>query len=137
MKLKVEVEGKTYEVTVEVVEGAEDFYMPLPPGPAARRTSGGRSARASGPAPAAPRPAAPAAPAGKGTVTSPLAGNIWKVLVEPGQKVEADQTLIIIEAMKMETNIQAPFAGTVKAVHVKPGDAVKVNQALVELDEAE
>ncbi|MCA1948362.1 MAG: biotin/lipoyl-binding protein [Armatimonadetes bacterium] len=51
--------------------------------------------------------------------------------------MEADQTLIIIEAMKMETNIQAPFAGTVKAVHVKPGDAVKVNQALVELDEAE
>jgi len=137
MKLKVEVEGKTYEVTVEVVEGAEDFYMPLPPGPAARRTSGGRFARPSGPAPVAPRPAGPAAPAGKGTVTSPLAGNIWKVLVEPGQKVEADQTLIIIEAMKMETNIQAPFAGTVKAVHVKPGDAVKVNQALVELDEAE
>ncbi|MCX7800837.1 MAG: biotin/lipoyl-binding protein [Fimbriimonadales bacterium] len=137
MKLKVEVEGKTYEVTVEVVEGAEDFYMPFPQAPAPRRAGGGRSSRPSGPAPAAPRPAGPSAPAGKGTVTSPLAGNIWKVLVEPGQKVEADQTLIIIEAMKMETNIQAPFAGTVKAVHVKPGDAVKVNQALVELDEAE
>ncbi len=81
-------------------------------------------------APSTPSPAAGT----KNACTSPLAGNVWKVLVEPGQKVALDETVVIIEAMKMETAIAAPMEGTVKAVHVKPGDAVKVNQVLVEFE---
>jgi len=134
MKLKIEVEGKTYEVEVEVVEGAEGFFMPQQPGMFAPRSStAAPAARKSGPAPAPAKKAAPTA-AGPGAIVSPLAGNIWKVLVEKGQKVDPDETVIIIEAMKMETAIAASIAGTIKEVHVQPGDAVKVNQVLVEIE---
>jgi methylmalonyl-CoA carboxyltransferase small subunit len=135
MKLKIAIEGKTYEVEVEILEGGEGFL--LPSGTGGARTSYTpavkRSASAATAAPAAARPSAPSATS-KGACVSPLAGNIWKVLVEVGQKVAADETLVIIEAMKMETVIAAPMAGTVKAVFVKPGDAVKVNHVLVELE---
>lgn len=135
MKLKIGIEGKTYEVEVEILEGGESFLLPSASG-GVRPLNVGRTERRA-PAPpapaAAPRPAAPAA-VGKGACVSPLAGNIWKVLVEVGQKVEVDEPVVIIEAMKMETVIAAPMAGTVKAIHVKPGDAVKLNQVLVEIE---
>jgi biotin carboxyl carrier protein len=131
MKLKIAVEGKTYEVEVEILEGGDSFLLPSGTGgarpafsPAARRTSSAAPARAPAASPVAT----------KNACTSPLAGNVWKVLVEPGQKVALDETVVIIEAMKMETAIAAPMEGTVKAVHVKPGDAVKVNQVLVEFE---
>jgi oxaloacetate decarboxylase (Na+ extruding) subunit alpha len=75
--------------------------------------------------------AAPA-PVGAGEPQSaPLAGNIFKVLVQPGQVVEEGQLLIILEAMKMETEIRAFKAGTVGAVNVKVGDAVAVGDSLL------
>ena len=61
-------------------------------------------------------------------------GLVIKVNVEPGQAVEAGEVLMVLEAMKMETNMTAPRAGTVKSVHVKPGDPVKVDQLLVEFE---
>ena len=67
-------------------------------------------------------------------VRSPLAGNIWKVLVEPGAKVEEDDELVIIEALKMENPIYAPRAGTVKEVRVKSGDKVAEDDVLVVLE---
>ncbi|HHT5723319.1 TPA: biotin/lipoyl-containing protein, partial [Klebsiella pneumoniae] len=71
---------------------------------------------------AAPAPAA-AAPAGAGTpVTAPLAGTIWKVLASEGQTVAAGEVLLILEAMKMETEIRAAQAGTVRGIAVKAGD---------------
>lgn len=79
----------------------------------------------------APQPApAPAADSGE-DVPAPLAGNIFKVLVSPGQQVAEGETLMIMEAMKMETEISAPKAGTVAAIHVKEGDAVQVGQPLL------
>lgn len=134
MKLKIAIEGKTYEVEVEILEGGESFLLPSGSAGGARPMNYARTERKAAPAPAAaPRPAAPVA-GGKGACVSPLAGNIWKVLVEEGQKVEVDEPVVIIEAMKMETVIAAPMAGTVKAIYVKPGDAVKLNQVLVELE---
>ncbi|MCL6416539.1 sodium-extruding oxaloacetate decarboxylase subunit alpha [Aestuariirhabdus sp. Z084] len=62
---------------------------------------------------------------------SPLAGNIWKVHVAPGQQVQEGDLLIILEAMKMETEIRAPKAGTVGSVDVKEGDAVVVGATLL------
>ncbi len=76
--------------------------------------------------------AAPVTQSGEG-FPSPLAGNIFKVLVEPGQSVEEGETMIILEAMKMETAVNAPKAGTVVSVQVKEGDAVTVGQTLVTL----
>ncbi|MEX1199514.1 MAG: sodium-extruding oxaloacetate decarboxylase subunit alpha [Methylophaga sp.] len=73
-----------------------------------------------------------AAPVGDGEpVKAPLSGNIWKVMVSAGQKVEEGDVLLILEAMKMETQIVAEKAGTVAGVFVKPGDTTKVGNVLV------
>lgn len=74
---------------------------------------------------------APAAPAGEGEpVTAPLSGNIWKIQVAAGQQVNEGDTLLILEAMKMETQIVASKSGTVASISVKQGDAVKVGDQL-------
>ena len=71
---------------------------------------------------------------GKGDgVKAPLAGSVARVLVDEGQEIEAGEVLIVLEAMKMETEITAPVGGTVSAVLVAPGDAVSGGQVLVEL----
>ncbi|WP_217477050.1 sodium-extruding oxaloacetate decarboxylase subunit alpha [Stutzerimonas stutzeri] len=73
---------------------------------------------------------APAAGTGE-SQPAPLAGNIFKVLVQPGQLVQEGDLVIILEAMKMETEIRAFKAGTVSAVGVKVGDAVAVGDSLL------
>ncbi|EBU7166239.1 oxaloacetate decarboxylase, partial [Salmonella enterica subsp. enterica serovar Stockholm] len=81
---------------------------------------------------AAPAPAA--APAGAGTpVAAPLAGTIWKVIATEGQSVAEGDVLLILEAMKMETEIRAAQAGTVRGIAVKSGDAVSVGDTLMTL----
>jgi len=67
------------------------------------------------------------------TLNSPLAGNIFKVVVEEGEHVDASDVVIVMEAMKMETEIRAVNAGTITAVHVKEGDAVSVGDALISM----
>ena len=79
-------------------------------------------------------PAASSAPAGAGTpVTAPLAGTIWKVIAAEGQTVAEGDVLLILEAMKMETEIRAAQAGTVRGIAVKSGDAVAVGDTLMTL----
>jgi methylmalonyl-CoA carboxyltransferase small subunit len=56
------------------------------------------------------------------------------VPVAPGQRLQVNDLIVVLEAMKMETTVTAPMAGTVKAVNVVPRDAVKLNQVLVEFD---
>jgi oxaloacetate decarboxylase alpha subunit len=80
-------------------------------------------------APAAVPAAAPSLDAED--VNAPLSGNIWKVLVSPNQQINEGDTLIILEAMKMETEIKAARPGTVVNVSVKEGDSVTVGQALL------
>ena len=67
------------------------------------------------------------------TVNAPLAGNIFKVNVQQGQSVNPGDVLIILEAMKMETEIKASQAGTVSTIHVKAGDTVAVGDTLLTL----
>ena len=87
------------------------------------------------PAPvAAPAPAPAAAPAGAKTVTAPLPGTITKVTVKVGDTVNAGDTVLLMEAMKMENNITTEFGGKVKAILVDTGAQVQSGQALVELD---
>ncbi|MCK5873622.1 MAG: sodium-extruding oxaloacetate decarboxylase subunit alpha [Alcanivoracaceae bacterium] len=103
----VTVDGKSYSVTV-AAGGDVSGIAPV----------GGASAAA--------------VPAGEGEpVKAPLAGNIFRVLVKPGQQVNAGDKIIVLEAMKMETDISAPKAGTVIAVQVKEGDAVSVGDLLL------
>jgi len=83
-------------------------------------------------------------PAAAGAKTAPrstgeavkavLAGNIFKVHVAPGDRVEEGQPLLVVEAMKMETAVSAPKGGTVSEVFVREGDAVAVGDALLTID---
>jgi oxaloacetate decarboxylase alpha subunit len=78
--------------------------------------------------------AAPVAPtAGGEDVPAPLAGNIFKVLVNEGEQVSEGDVLLVMEAMKMETEIRAPKSGVVQSVLVREGDAVAVGEALFTL----
>ena len=67
-------------------------------------------------------------------VTAPMPGLVLRVLVEPGQAVEAGQGVVVLEAMKMENELTAPASGTVAAVHAASGDAVAKGDLLVEID---
>lgn len=86
------------------------------------------------PAPAAPAPAAPAAPAGAKVVTAPLPGTVTKIVSKVGDTVNVGDTVLLMEAMKMENNITSEFAGTIKAILVEAGAQVQSGQALVELN---
>ncbi|ECG5123045.1 biotin/lipoyl-binding protein, partial [Salmonella enterica subsp. enterica serovar London] len=110
----VEVEGKAFVVKV---------------------SDGGDISQLTAAVPAASSaPVQAAAPAGAGTpVTAPLAGNIWKVVATEGQTVAEGDVLLILEAMKMETEIRAAQAGTVRGIAVKSGDAVSVGDTLMTL----
>ncbi|WCE29249.1 sodium-extruding oxaloacetate decarboxylase subunit alpha [Vibrio sp. SCSIO 43137] len=86
--------------------------------------------------PAAKTEAAPAPAPATGAaedVAAPLAGTIFKVNVQPGSQVAEGDVLLILEAMKMETEVQAAKSGTVAAVHVKEGDSVTVGAPLLSL----
>jgi len=74
--------------------------------------------------------AAPAAGGGD-PMPAPLAGNIWKVEVAPGDYVEEGDLVVILEAMKMETEVRASKSGTVGSVNVKEGDSVAVGDTLL------
>jgi acetyl/propionyl-CoA carboxylase alpha subunit len=68
-------------------------------------------------------------------LTAPMPGTVIKVLAAPGDRVEPRQTLLVLEAMKMETPLVSPYEAVVKAVHVAEGDRVGANQLLIELEE--
>ena len=82
---------------------------------------------------AAPAPAAAPAAGGANNVTAPMPGNILDIAVTVGQAVTAGQTVLTMEAMKMENEIVAPAAGTVKEICVKKGDVVDTDAVLVVL----
>ena len=70
--------------------------------------------------------------AGK-VIEAPLGGNIFRTMVAEGETVEADSTVLILEAMKMETEIKSPSAGVIGKIFVKPGDSVKPGTPLFEI----
>jgi len=67
-------------------------------------------------------------------VKAELAGNLWKIVVREGQQVGADETLMILESMKMEIPVNAPVAGRVTKIHVKEGQTVQEGQLLADVD---
>jgi acetyl-CoA/propionyl-CoA carboxylase biotin carboxyl carrier protein len=72
--------------------------------------------------------------AGTGKVAVPMQGTIVKVLVEVGQSVEAGQSVVVLEAMKMENQIEADKSGVVKAINVAPGDTVGAGDVVVVIE---
>lgn len=83
--------------------------------------------------PSQPKTSAPTAPKGTGHIKSPLPGVILDVFVKEGDSVKIGQRLILLEAMKMENNINADKEGIVKSVRVKKGDSVLEGDVLIEI----
>ena len=67
-------------------------------------------------------------------ILAPLAGKVWEVLVEVGAKVEEDDEVLVIEALKMENTVYATSSGTVKEIKVKKGDSVQDEDVLIVLE---
>jgi biotin carboxyl carrier protein len=126
-QIRITVEGKSYDVTVEVL-GEQATITNVAAAPV----------RASAPiaAPAAPAPApvavaaAPVA-AGAGDVTSPLSALVVSVDVKVGQRVNAGDKVVTIEAMKMNTTVGATASGAVTAIHVAAGQSVQEGQPML------
>lgn len=118
MELKVTVNGVPYHISVEVEEeekvaptiiigGAGGMNTPMASTASVRATSAN-------------------------AVVAPLSGSVSKVLVEEGQTITEGEVLVVLEAMKMETEITAPHDGTIARVLVSKGDTVAGGEALVE-----
>ena len=105
-----EVDGRRFQVKLWVPDLGDTIAV----------QAGGVATKGAGPK----RSKAAAAGAGSGTVAVPMQGTIVKVLVEVGDTVEIGQTVCVLEAMKMENNVNAEKAGTVKEVRVAPGESV-------------
>lgn len=119
-EISLEVNGTPYKVTVD------KEIKPIKKVAAAQRA----------PQAAATPAAAPAAASGKSfSVSTPLPGTILKVMVKVGDKVTAGQAVILLEAMKMENNIESDYAGTVTAVKVSQGDSVMEGDVLITIGE--
>lgn len=148
MKYVATINGKKYEVEVEKLEAYKSLdrngvaapAAPVLPAsapvqrPAAPAPVAAAPAPAPAPAPAAAPAPAPAAPAGATTVEAPMPGKILNIKVSEGQAVKFGEVVVIMEAMKMETEIVAPADGTVSKILVKAGDSVDTGAALVALN---
>ena len=131
-KFNITVNGVSYEVDVEEIKDGAAPSAPAAPRPQAVAPAAAPAPAASKAPAAVPAPVA-AAPAGGTTVESPMPGNVWKVLVKEGQQVKDGETLIILEAMKMENDIPAPCDGVVASLHVAEGAAVNGGDILVSI----
>lgn len=131
-KLRITVEGKTYEVEVEILGGSVASVAPVAaPAPVAAAPVVAAPVAAPAPAPA-PVAATPVA-AGANDVACPLAASVKNVAVKEGQAVKAGDLLVMLEAMKMDTPVNAVKDGTVTKIHVAAGQSVQEGQPLVSL----
>ena len=122
-KYRITVDGKTYEMDVELIGANGAAVQPV--------------AKAAAPvvsAPAAPAPAAkPAAAASTGAVIAPMPGTILKVLKASGDAVKAGDVVLILEAMKMENEITAPSDGVIGSLSLAQGSTVAGGDLLFEV----
>jgi len=126
MKLKITIDKKNYEVDVEVAEAETSRASHL-------QVVGSSAANA--PVVAASAPVAAAAPANEEKVCrSPVSGIVASVTAKAGQTVQAGDVLLVLEAMKMETQVTAQAGGNVASIKVKAGDSVQSGQILVEFE---
>lgn len=123
-RFKVTVNGREFDVEVEPLQ--ESGTGPIGAAPATPPTVT--------PAPVAAAPSsAPAASGAPGEVASPMAGKVLKVPVKKGAKVAAGDVLVVLEAMKMETNVNAAQDGVVDEIFVAEGDSVDAGAPLVRI----
>ena len=146
--LKVEVDGKTYEVDLlhtsdgsfSIIEGGKSYNIELVPGNQPKKYTAHTlydtydvtvidaearyliNRKSNG------------TESNNKNISSPMPGKVVKILVNEGDIIKAGETAIIISAMKMESEYKAPINGLVKKVNVSEGDAVQSDQVLIELE---
>jgi biotin carboxyl carrier protein len=125
VKLKITVDGKVYEVEVEVSEPEPPQPGYVPPAVPTTRVPA-----------ASPPPTPSSAPVADESKVcrSPCAGVVVRVSAQVGQAIQVNDVLLVLEAMKMETAISSPVAGKVAKVRVGVGDPVQAGQVLVEFE---
>ena len=131
MKLNITIDEKTYEVDVEAIE--PEVATPMV------RGIGLGSTPVS--VPAAPAAGSPTPAGGNGkpvdetkVCRSPVSGIVIKLTAQVGQSIQTGDVLMVLEAMKMETNITAPGSGKISSIPVNTGDSVQSGQVLVEFE---
>lgn len=126
-KFKISIDGTEYLVEMEEIGGVPQPVAPQPvqQAPQVQETPVKEEAA---PAPSQPQNSAPA---GDDAMTSPMPGTILKILVNVGDEVQENQTLMILEAMKMENEIVAGKSGVVQGIHVTAGEMVNPGDALI------
>lgn len=123
-QFKVKVNGKVFDVEVEDLGASGTAPIGVAP---VKKTPVPAQAPAAKAAPSQPAPGS----GGPGVTTSPMAAKILSVSVKVGDSVKAGDTLVVLEAMKMETNVNAGADGVVKEVNVAAGDMVEAGASLV------
>lgn len=121
---RITVNGNTYDVQVEEINSKGKSSASAVPA-ASASAAAPVSAAASTPAPA------PTAPAGNKKVNAPMPGNILDIKVSVGDKVSANQVVVVLEAMKMENEIVTPIGGTVASINVTKGQTVNSGDVLI------
>ena len=123
---KVTVNGKIFDVNVEEIsEGA--VVQQSTPAPVVEQPVVVEQ-------PKQPESVAPQPTGGNVTqITSPMPGNIWKIVKKPNEKVNKHETILILEVMKMENEIVAPEAGTITNILVAEGNKVDAGQVIIEM----
>jgi len=133
-KFKITVEGAAYEVEVEEIhQGPVPHAAPPPPVAAPAKPPAARVETQSQPAPAAARPQAPKV-AGKGVMSSPMQGMVFAIKVKAGDTVKAGDVLLVLEAMKMESDIPSPQDGVIKEIFVSAGQHVRRGDPLLAIE---
>ena len=122
-KFRISVNGNSYDVEVEEIDGSASVAAPVA-APVAKAA----------PKKAAPKKVKKAAPAGGHNIESPMPGTILSVKVSEGDTVSNGDVLLVLEAMKMENEIISDVDGTVKAISISTGDSVDSGEVLVVIE---
>ena len=130
MKLNITIDGKTYEVDVDAAEPETPANLPYNLG---GLNVGSAPLRVPAAAPVAPKAGDQAVNEDK-VCRSPVSGNVVRLAARVGQSLQAGDILVVLEAMKMETNITAPLPGKIAAIRVNQGDSVQAGQIVVEFE---
>jgi biotin carboxyl carrier protein len=129
LKLKIGVDGNEYVVDVEMLE--DDSVGPVYLAPHGQPATVQPLAAAM---PGASQPPSDPNVDETKVCRSPVAGVVVKLNIQAGQVLQTNDLMMVLEAMKMETNITAPVAGKIKKINVAQGDGVQVNQVVVEFE---
>lgn len=129
---RITVNGKVYDV---IVEEAGSGFTPAPsPAVVPAAPAAAKAVSAPAPAPAPSKAAAPSQNEGSVEISASVPGKIIKIDAPEGTKVSAGDTVITVEAMKMEIPVVAPQEGTIASVRVKAGDSVESGSVLATMD---